>query len=77
MYPEGLWNNNAYKPTQSGEYVSADQLKSTILGLIANFTRILTTKHYNIATIFVDQETRFIFAHFQTTDISDGTLKTN
>ena len=49
---EGVWHNNAYKPTQPGECVSEDQLKSPTLGITARLIRRLTTKFNNIATIF-------------------------
>ena len=35
----------------------------------------MTTKRYNIVTIFVDQATRFRYAIFQTTEISEENIK--
>ena len=77
MYPYGVWHNNAYTPTQPGEYVLVDQLKLPTPGLIAQLTIRLTTKRYNIAIIFFDQTNRFSYDNFQTTDSSDKTLKAN
>ena len=75
MDPELVWHNNAYKPTQPREYVSVDKLKSPTMGLIAQLTRRLTTKLYNIAILFVNQSNRFIYAHLQITDRSKETIK--
>ena len=62
-----LWikQYDAYKPTQPGEYELIDQLKSQTLGLIAQLTGKITTKCYNITTIFVDTETKFTYDHLQ------------
>ena len=62
---EGVWHNNAYKPTQPGDYVSIDQLKSPTPGLIAQPKTRLITKCYNISMIFFDQATRFSYDHYQ------------
>ena len=75
MDSEGVWHNNAYTSTQSGEYVYVDQLKSPTPGLIAQLTMRLITKCYNIEMICFDQLTRFSYDHLQTTDISKKTLK--
>ena len=52
-----------------------DQIKSPTPGIIEQLTGRLTTKSYNILTIFFDQATIFSYAHFQTTDSSELTLK--
>ena len=51
--------------------------KNTNTGIIAQLTRILTTKHYNIAALFVDQATKFSYNHFQTSDSSKENLEIN
>ena len=67
--------HDAYKPAQPVEYVSVDQLNSPTPGLIARLTGKLTTKHYNTATVFVNQAIIFIYAHFHNTYSSNETLK--
>ena len=43
---------DAYTHTKPEDYISVDQLKSPKSGIIVQLTGGLTTKHYNIATIF-------------------------
>ena len=51
--------------TQPGQVVSVDQLESTTPGFVAQLKGLLTTQHYNYATIFVDQYYKLSFVFLQ------------
>ena len=53
--PKTAKNYSGKKATKPGEVVSADQLVSPTLGLIAQMAGFLTKKRYKYATVFVDQ----------------------
>ena len=51
--------------TQPGQVVSVDQLESATPGFVAQLKQLLTTQHYNYATIFVDQYSKLSFVFLQ------------
>ena len=64
-------------PRHPGHLLSADQLVSpSTPGLIAQMTGFLTTKRYNYATIYVDQQySRFGFIYLQKTASAEETVE--
>jgi hypothetical protein len=65
----------AAKATMPGEWVSVDQMISTVPGLIAQMKGIPTRSRYKIATIFVDHASYYTFVHFQTAATSLETVQ--
>ena len=63
------------KPTQPGEVVSVDQMKSDTKGFVAQMTGRLTTSRYEYATVFVDQFSRLGYVHLQKTPTAEETLE--
>ena len=62
-------------PKEPGDLVSIDQLKSPTPGFIAQMCGILTVKRYKVATVFVDQASRFSYVHYQRSDTTEETIQ--
>ena len=60
--------------TQPGQVVSVDQLESTTPGFVAQLKGLLTTQHYNYATIFVDLYSQLSFVFLQKRITSSETV---
>ncbi len=60
-------------PTQPGQVVSVDQMISSTPGLVAQMSGFLTSKRYKVATVFVDQATRYGYVYFQSTTAMEET----
>lgn len=72
------YNNKDETPTSElrpGECVSVDQLESTTPGLIAQIKGVPTTERYKVATVFVDQATRFSYVHLQKSTNAEETVQ--
>lgn len=52
-------------PTVPGQLILVDQLKSPTPGFIAQMCRTLMVKRHTVATVFVDQASRFSHVHYQ------------
>ena len=57
------------------QIVSMDQLESNTPGFIAQLKGKLTQQHYNYATVFVDQFSRYTFVYLQHCLTSEETVK--
>ena len=62
-------------PREPGDLVSIDQLKSPTPGFIAQMCGILTVKRYMVATVFVDQASRFSYVHYQRSATAEETIE--
>jgi Reverse transcriptase (RNA-dependent DNA polymerase)/GAG-pre-integrase domain len=63
------------KVTTPGEFVSVDQLESTLPGLFGQMKGRLTRDRYRVATVFVDHHTNFSYVHLQQSTASKETLE--
>ena len=61
-------------PTVPGQVVSVDQMVSQTPGLVAQMSGFITSKRYTVATVFVDQATKYGFTFFQSSTSADETL---
>jgi hypothetical protein len=58
-----------------GEFVSVDQMESSIPGHKAQMKGIPTRERYKVMTVFVDHATDFIFVYMQKDTTSAETLR--
>jgi hypothetical protein len=58
-----------------GAFVSVDQMKSTIPGLIAQMKGIPTTQRYKVAIVVIDYATDYTFIYFQIDTSADEKLR--
>jgi len=61
--------------TLAGQRVSIDQLESSTPGFIAQTTGVLTNDSYRVATVFVDNYSRFSYIHLQRDAKAESTLE--
>ena len=58
-----------------GQVVTVDQLESNSKGYIAQLKGLLTTKHYQYASVFVDLYSLLYYQHLQKTLSSQETVQ--
>jgi len=72
---KGKSNRPIKQAIRPGQYVSCDQLQSSIPGLIAQTTGKLTKSRYMVATIFVDHYSGLDYVHLQESTSADETIE--
>jgi hypothetical protein len=63
------------KATCPGEFLSVDQLESSSPGLVGQLKGKLTTKRYEVATVFVNHFSDLSYVHLQLSTSADDTLQ--